>query len=60
LALLIREGVAAWLRAWAICPRPADPATRTASSRDIPPLLHTELVRLWAHMALAHQEVAWI
>jgi hypothetical protein len=60
LAILRRHGMVAWLRAWAICPRPADPVARTASSRDLPPLIHTELVQLWAHMALAHQEVAWI
>ena len=25
-----------------------------------PHLVHTELAQLWAHMALSHQEVAWI
>lgn len=60
LAILRRHGMVAWLRAWAICPRPADPVARTASSLEIPPLIHTELVQLWAHMALSHQEVAWI
>lgn len=60
LAILRRQGMVAWLRAWAICPRPADPVARTASSLEIPPLIHTELVQLWAHMALSHQEAAWI
>jgi hypothetical protein len=26
----------------------------------IPPLVHMELVQLWAHMALSHQEAAWM
>ena len=59
LAILCRHGVAAWLRAWAMCPRPADLA-RPAPPLAIPPLVHTELAQLWAHMALSHQEVAWI
>jgi len=60
LAILLRQGVAAWLRAWAMCPRPSDPVARTAPPLGIPPLVHTELAQLWAHMALSHQEVAWI
>lgn len=60
LAILLRQGVAAWLRAWALCPRPADPVARTAPPLGIPPLVHTELAQLWAHMALSQQEVAWI
>jgi hypothetical protein len=60
LAVLLRQGMAAWLCAWAMCPRPADPVARTAPSLGIPPLVHTELAQLWAHMALSHQEAAWI
>jgi hypothetical protein len=60
LAILLRQGVAAWLRAWAICSRPSDPVARTAPPLTIPSLVHTELAQLWAHMALSHQEAAWI
>jgi hypothetical protein len=60
LAILLRQGVTAWLYAWALCPRPADPVARTVPSLGIPPLVHTELAQLWAHMALAHQEATWI
>jgi hypothetical protein len=60
LALLLRQGVAAWLHAWARCPCPADPVAHPVPSLEIPPLVHTELVQLWAHMALSHQEAAWI
>jgi hypothetical protein len=60
LTILLRQGVAAWLHAWARCPSPFDPVARPALSLEIPPLVHTELVQLWAHMALSHQEAAWI
>jgi hypothetical protein len=60
LAILLRQGVAAWLHAWARCPRPADPVVRPTPPLEIPPLVHTELVQLWAHMALSHQEATWI
>jgi hypothetical protein len=60
LAILRRHGVAAWLHAWARCPHPADRVARLAPSLEIPPLVHTELVQLWAHMALSHREAAWI
>jgi len=60
LAILLRQGVAAWLHAWARCPCLSDPVARSAPSPGIPPLVHTELVQLWAHMALSHQEAAWI
>jgi hypothetical protein len=58
--LLLRQGMAAWLRAWTTCP--ASP-TRTPSASPpigIPPVVHTELAQVWAHMVLAHQEAAWI
>ena len=60
LAILLRQGVAAWLHAWAGCPSPADPMAGPAPALGIPPLVHMELAQLWAHMALSHQEVAWI
>lgn len=60
LAILLRQGVVAWLHAWARCPCPSDPGARPAPSLEVPPLVHTELVQLWAHMALSHQEAAWI
>jgi len=60
LAILLRQGVAAWLHAGAMCPCRSDPVARPAPSLEIPPLVHTELVQLWAHMALSHQEAAWI
>ncbi len=60
LAILRSHGVAAWLHAWALCPRPADPMTPSAPPLGIPSFIHTELAQLWAHMALSHQEVAWI
>ena len=59
LAILRRQGVAAWLHAWATCPRPSEPVARPAPL-EIPSLVHTELAQLWAHMALSHQEAAWI
>ena len=58
--VLLRQGMAAWLRAWAMCPAPADPVAGPAPPLGIPSLVHTELAQLWAHMALSHQEAAWI
>ncbi|MEP7309645.1 MAG: hypothetical protein ABJA98_29405 [Acidobacteriota bacterium] len=60
LAILRRQGVAAWLDAWALCPRPSDPMTSSAPSLGIPSFIHAELAQLWAHMALVHQEATWI
>ena len=57
--VLIRHGMTAWLRAWAACPAP--PRTPSAAPpMAIPTFVHTELAQVWAHMALAHQEAAWI
>jgi hypothetical protein len=58
--VLLRQGMAAWLRAWAMCPPPAAPLPRPAQLPAIPHLVHIELARVWAHMALSHQEAAWI
>jgi hypothetical protein len=60
LAIVLRHGVAAWLCAWAMCPRPSDPVARPAPPLGIPSFIHTELAQLWAHMALVHQEATWI
>lgn len=57
--LLLRQGMTAWLHAWARCPRPAVPQPAAVSVSAIPPLVHHELVQVWAHMVLSHQEVAW-
>ena len=48
------------LRAWARCPSPTDTGGPPRTAPRDPALVHTELVQLWAHMALSHQEVAWI
>lgn len=58
--VLLRQGMAAWLRAWAMCPPPAAPVPRPAQSPAIPDLVYIELAQMWAHMALSHQEAAWI
>lgn len=58
--VLLRHGMAAWLRAWAQCPLPPPLEPRAASPTVIPALVQTELAQVWAHMALAHQEAAWI
>jgi len=60
LAVLLRHGVAAWLDAWARCPRPAEPAAPSTPPRGIPSFIHTELAQLWAQMALSHPEATWI
>jgi hypothetical protein len=60
LAILVRHGVAAWLDAWARCPRPAEPAAPSTPPRGIPSFIHTELAQLWAQMALSHPEATWI
>ena len=58
--LLLRHGMAAWLRAWTACPPPQPRTPSAASPIAIPTLVHTELAQVWAHMALAHREAAWI
>ena len=57
--LLLRQGMTAWLHAWAMCPRPAVPQPAAVSVSAIPPLVHHELVQVWAHMVLLQQEVTW-
>lgn len=57
--LLLRQGMTAWLHAWARCPRPAVPEPAAVSLSTIPPLVHHELAQVWAHMVLVQQEVTW-
>lgn len=59
LAVLLREGVAAWMQAWSRLPAPAVQAAQ--DGRERPPLpdgTSAEVVRVLAAMALGHiQEV---
>ena len=57
--VLLRHGMAAWLRAWARCPSPLVSVAPSAPMSALPPIVHMELARVWAHMALACQEAAW-
>lgn len=59
--LLLRQGMTAWLHAWALCPRPAvpQPAAVSVSVSAIPSLVHHELVQVWTQMVLLQQEVTW-
>jgi len=59
LAILVREGVAAWLQAWTGCPGLSDPLAPAAPPLWMPSFIHTELAQLWTQMALSHQEAAW-
>jgi hypothetical protein len=54
--LVLRQGLAAWLQAWAMCPCPAVPAPAAISVSAIPPLVHQELAQIWAPMVLVQQE----
>ena len=58
--VLLRQGMAAWLRAWAQCPPPPTLTPQVFPLIALPSIVHTELAHVWVHMALAHQEVAWI
>jgi len=58
--VLLRQGMAAWLRAWAQCPPPPPLTPHGLSLIAIPSIVHTVLAHVWAHMALSHQEAAWI
>jgi hypothetical protein len=57
--VLLRQGMAAWLHAWTACPAPPR-ASAAAPLIAIPTLVHMELAQVWADMALAHREAAWI
>jgi len=56
--LLLRQGMAAWLGAWALCPAPRVPEPAAALVAAIPSVVHHELAQVWAHIVLLHQEVA--
>ena len=57
--LLLRQGMTAWLCAWAMCPRPAVSEPVAVSVSAMPLVVHHELAQVWAHMVLSHQEVTW-
>jgi hypothetical protein len=57
--LLLRQGMAAWLRAWALCAHPTVPEPAAVPRSAMPALVHHELAHVWAHIVLLHQEAAW-
>jgi hypothetical protein len=57
--LLLRQGMTAWLRAWAMWSPAPVPEPVAISVSAIPPLVHHELAQVWAQMVLRHQEVGW-
>jgi hypothetical protein len=57
--LLLRQGMTAWLNAWAMCSPSAVSEPAAVSVSAMPPLVHHELAQLWAHLVLLHQEVVW-
>lgn len=58
--VLLRHGMPAWLRAWATVAHPAGPGPSTGPRSASPPLVHREIVQVWAQMVLAHWEATWI
>ena len=57
--LLLRQGMTAWLCAWAMCPCPTAPEPAAVPLSAIPSLVHHELAQVWAHIVLLHQEATW-
>jgi hypothetical protein len=57
--VLLRQGMTAWIQAWAMCPRPAAPESSTVPPAAIPSLIHRELAHVWAHIVLLHREAPW-
>lgn len=60
LAVLLRQGVAAWMEAWSRLPAPPVPAVQTECQRllPLPDDASAEVVRVLATMTLSHiQEV---
>jgi hypothetical protein len=58
LAVLLRQGVAAWMDAWSRVPAPPPPATGNRGPKAVLPDSSAEVVRVLAAMALGHiQEV---
>jgi hypothetical protein len=59
-SLVLRQGLTAWLSAWATCPRPVEPASPPAVPLcAIPSVVHREMAQVWVQMVRRHQEVAW-
>jgi hypothetical protein len=59
--ILLRQGLTAWLQAWATSPRVAAPvSSMTVARAELPSVVHREMVQVWAQMVRRHQEVAWI
>jgi hypothetical protein len=56
--LLLRQGLAAWIRAWATCFPPTVPEPTAAPPAALPSVVHRELAQVWAHIVFLHQEVA--
>ena len=54
LALLIREGMAAWIEAWSLCLIPATPAVTSPQQEAslLPQGLHGEMVHVLANITL--------
>ena len=57
--MLLRQGMTAWLSAWATCPCPVAPASTTVPLCAIPAVVHREMAQVWVQMVQRHQEVAW-
>lgn len=60
--LLLRQGMAAWLHAWAFCPGPTGvtvPAPAAVPLTAVPSLVQHELAQVWAQIVLLQQEGAW-
>jgi hypothetical protein len=55
---LLRQGMTAWIRAWATCPPPTVPELPAVPAVALPAIVHRELVQVWAHIIFLHQEVA--
>jgi hypothetical protein len=60
-AILLRQGLTAWLQAWATCARPTAPvSSTTVPLADLPSVVHREIAQVWVQMVRRHQEVAWM
>jgi hypothetical protein len=53
--LLLRQGMAAWLGAWAMCRPSTVPAPAAVPVAVMPSVVHHELAQVWAHIVLLHQ-----
>ena len=60
--LLLRQGMAAWLKAWALgsAPRVVTVSAPVAVPLTaVPSLVQHELAQVWAHIVWLQQEAAW-